>query len=645
VSVVVNDLGGTREGSGSSHKAADIIVDEIKAAGGQAVANYDSVTDGQKIVATAIQAFGRIDIVINNAGILRDKSLAKMTLQDWDLVQQVHLHGAFAVTKAAWPHFLKQGYGRIIMTCSAAGLYGNYGQTNYASAKLALYGLGRCLALEGEKKNVYCNIIAPMAGSRITETVLPPEVLTLLDPKYVAPSVAYLCHKDCKENGAVFEVGGGYIGRVAQQRCKGFSLDPETGISVDLLKKIDQLSAFKDVEYPDSIRQVDWVGLAQRNAALLKSKPLRKYNLDFKGQVALVTGAGGGLGRAYAVMLGNFGAHVIVNDMGKNSDGVMLADCVVDEIKKHGGSASPNYHNVLDADEMAKEILSKHEVLHILINNAGVLRDKSFLKMTSQEWFDVVNVHLNGTFRVTKAFLPVFLKQKYGRIINTTSAVGLYGNYGQANYSSAKAGIISFSKSLSQELSKHNVTVNCVAPNAGTSMTATVLPKDIVDLLKPEYVAPFVMALCYRESNVTGRVFEVGSGWIGEVRYERSKWVKVDCDDLKATFTRTKSHEGATYPQNALTSFIEIQQLASLKADIIDKNGSVIKVEPRDVILYHVGIGFGEKDLEYVYEGSSNFKVFPTFGVVPGFDGMMSVPMADYLNDFNPVRCVCFHLF
>src|SRR5256885_12700173 len=152
--VVVNDLGGSHTGSGKSSAAADKVVAEIKELGGNAVANYDSVEDGDKIVKTAVDAFGRIDIVINNAGILRDTTFHKMTREDWDLIFKVHVLGAFRVTHAAWPLMREQGYGRIIFTTSAAGLYGNFGQANYSAAKLALVGLTQTLALEGDKKNI-----------------------------------------------------------------------------------------------------------------------------------------------------------------------------------------------------------------------------------------------------------------------------------------------------------------------------------------------------------------------------------------------------------------------------------------------------------------------------------------------------------
>jgi 3-hydroxyacyl-CoA dehydrogenase/3a,7a,12a-trihydroxy-5b-cholest-24-enoyl-CoA hydratase len=220
--VVVNDLGGTHTGEGKSSKAADVVVEEIKKAGGEAVANYDSVEDGDKIVQTALDTWGRIDIVINNAGILRDTTFLKMTDKDWDLIYRVHLKGSYSVTKAAWPHMRDKGYGRILMTTSAAGIYGNFGQANYSAAKLALVGLANTLAIEGEKRNVLVNTIAPMAGSRMTETVLPPALVQALKPEYVAALVAFLAHESCTENGGLYEVGAGWVSKLRWERTKGF---------------------------------------------------------------------------------------------------------------------------------------------------------------------------------------------------------------------------------------------------------------------------------------------------------------------------------------------------------------------------------------------------------------------------------------
>ena len=219
--VVVNDLGGSMHGDGAATTAADRVVGEILAAGGEAVANYESVEDGWRIVQHALDAFGRLDIVINNAGILRDVSFHKMSDEDWERIYRVHLYGGYQVTRAAWPHLRDQGYGRVIMTGSAAGLYGNFGQANYSSAKLGLLGLAQTLAVEGQKRNVLVNTIAPLAGSRLTETILPPDLVAALRPEYVAPLVAYLCHESSAETGHTFEVGAGWVARVRWQRGRG----------------------------------------------------------------------------------------------------------------------------------------------------------------------------------------------------------------------------------------------------------------------------------------------------------------------------------------------------------------------------------------------------------------------------------------
>src|SRR5580693_7943303 len=219
--VVVNDLGGSFTGEGKSAGAADKVVAEIKEKGGEAVANYNSVEDGDQIVKTAIDTWGKVDIVVNNAGILRDVSFAKMTQADWDLVYKVHVLGTFKVTHAAWPYMRDAGYGRIINTSSAAGIYGNFGQANYSMAKLGIHGFTQTLAAEGKKRNVIVNTIAPIAGSRMTETVLPPDAVAALKPEYVSPLVAWLCHESCEETGSLFEIGGGFIGKLRWERAEG----------------------------------------------------------------------------------------------------------------------------------------------------------------------------------------------------------------------------------------------------------------------------------------------------------------------------------------------------------------------------------------------------------------------------------------
>ena len=235
--IVVNDLGGNIDGTGKGTAMADQVCEEIKAAGGEAVPNYDSVdtmAGGGNIVKTAMDAFGKVDILINNAGILRDRSFIKMSEEDWEKVLAVHLNGAFNVTRAAWPIMYENGYGRIIMTTSSAGLFGNFGQTNYGAAKMGLVGLMNSLKQEGAKRNILVNTIAPVAGSRLTATVLTPDMIERLKPEYVSPLVAWLCSEECGEQGSIFTVGGGYFARLALVEGPGFMMPLEgTAMTVE----------------------------------------------------------------------------------------------------------------------------------------------------------------------------------------------------------------------------------------------------------------------------------------------------------------------------------------------------------------------------------------------------------------------------
>jgi NAD(P)-dependent dehydrogenase (short-subunit alcohol dehydrogenase family) len=253
--IVVNDLGGSMDGQGGSHTAAQKVVDEIKAAGGEAVPNYDSVATpegGQSIVKTALDSFGKVDIIINNAGILRDTSFKNMTKDQVEPVLDVHLKGAFYVTQPAWQLMRDQGYGRIVNTSSGAGVFGNFGQANYGAAKMGLVGLTRVLAVEGAKNNIKVNAIAPVAKTRMTEELLGP-VADKLGPEFVTPLVTYLVHEDVPVSGEVYSVGGGRVARVFIGVTPGIvdhNLSPES-----VRDSFDQIRAEEGYEVPSNLNE------------------------------------------------------------------------------------------------------------------------------------------------------------------------------------------------------------------------------------------------------------------------------------------------------------------------------------------------------------------------------------------------------
>jgi NAD(P)-dependent dehydrogenase (short-subunit alcohol dehydrogenase family) len=231
--VVVNDLGGAIDGSGGSTSPAEQVVAEIEAAGGEATADANSVATpegGEAIVQTALDTFGRIDIVVNNAGILRDKAFHNMTDDLVQPVLDVHLRGAFNVTRPAWARMREQGYGRVVNTASSAGILGNFGQASYGAAKMGLVGLTQVLAIEGARYNIKANAISPIARTRMTEEVLG-NLVEFVDPAAVSPVVAWLVHEDCPVSGNIYSVGGGRVARFFVGLTPGFldkRLTPES---------------------------------------------------------------------------------------------------------------------------------------------------------------------------------------------------------------------------------------------------------------------------------------------------------------------------------------------------------------------------------------------------------------------------------
>lgn len=382
------------------------------------------------------------------------------------------------------------------------------------AAKLAQVGFTETLAKEGLKYNILANVIAPIAASRMTETIMPPDVLENLKPDWVVPLVAVLVHSsNTEETGSIFEVGGGHVAKLRWERAKGGLLKADSSMTPGaVLSKWNDINDFTQPSYPTG--PANFVELLEEAQKLPANPPAQ--NPDFKGKVALITGGGAGLGRAYALLFAKYGAKVVINDLAD-------PDTVVQEIQKLGGEAVGVKASAEEGDTVVKAAIDAFGRIDIIINNAGILRDKAFANMDDSQWDSVMNVHLRGTYKISKAAWPYMLKQKYGRIVNTTSTSGIYGNFGQANYAAAKCGILGFSRALAREGAKYNIFVNTIAPNAGTNMTRTILPEELVQAFKPDYVAPLVVALCSDSvPEPTGGLYEVGSGWQARTRWQRT---------------------------------------------------------------------------------------------------------------------------
>lgn len=665
--IVVNDLGGTLGGSGQDTKAAQLVVNEIKEKyNGVAIPNYDSVggPNTSNIIQSAIDNFGKIDILINNAGILRDASFSKMTESQFKQVVDVHLNGSFILTKCAWPYMRDQKFGRIINTSSPAGLYGNFGQANYSAAKFGLVGLSETLAKEGLKYNILVNSIAPLARSRMTENVLPPHILKELGPEKIVPLILYLSHDSTKVTNSIFELAGGFFGQIRWERSSGQIFNPNDKFLTPeaFLTKWDQITDFKDhpfkkVEHP--IEVTDYNALIIRAKALPLENDQGKIPINsVKDKVVIITGAGSGLGKSHAEWFARYGAHVVVNDINDPKNFVSELN------QKYGPDcAIANTNNIItESDKIVDNAISKFGHVDILVNNAGILRDKSFLKLTEKDWNDVMDVHLLATFNMCKAVWPHFIKQKSGKIINTTSTSGIYGNFGQANYAAAKAAILGFSRTLAIEGSKKNIKTNIIAPHAETAMTKTIFgEKELKNHFEPSFVSPFVVLLASdelqkknRRGGVNGLLFEVGGGWCGQTRLQRSPGFVSRLKDVPPEVLRdnwekvTNFSKGKmVYPTSTEQASMAILQ-AVQKAEMESMSQANSKTSNtaandkneftytfRDSILYNLGLGATSDELKYSYEKDPDFQVLPTFAVIPCMNCFTKLNMDDILDNFN----------
>ena len=359
------------------------------------------------------------------------------------------------------------------------------------------------------------------------------------------------------------------------------------------------------------------------------------------------------LGRAHALALAKYGAKVVIVDLGD-------PQAVAEEIRSAGGDAIPIKASIPgDATSIVEETIKQLGRIDILVNNAGILRDKAFGNMTDEQWNAVLAVHLTGTYRMTKAAWPHMLKQKHGRIVNTTSFTGLYGNFGQANYAAAKGGILGFSQALAKEGAKYNIKVNTIAPHAGTNMTRTIMPEELVQAFKPDYVSSMVVALCSDDAPTpaTGSVFECGSGWQGRLRWQRSGGhsfpvgTDITPELVLGVWDDIVSFRNVDFPstpdegmKKIMTNLTNKPQSATRAPDYLTNievakkavaEGTEFSWNKKDVILYNLGLGAKKGQLPFVYENDKDFQVLPTFGVVPPFSAVSPWNRSDLMPKFD----------
>jgi len=522
--IVVNDAGVSLTGEAEDLSPADEVVAAVKAAGGEAVAITESVSTfdgGGRIVQAALDTFGQLDIVVTAAGILRDRMIYNMSEEEWDSVYEVHLKGTFNVVRHAAPLFRQQRSGRVITFTSESGLVGFPGQANYGAAKSGIHGFTKVVAKDLGKYGVTANSIAPRAETRMVESI-PEETRARLatqglfpgkdeaswEPRDVAPFVAFLASEySAPVNGQTFLVyGGNIVHMTLPRRVKTIynSAPPATWEPERLDAQVGpNLLGHPSVEGPVASKRLE-------------------------GKVAVVTGAGRGIGRGVAKLLAAQGAAVVVADVGAALDGdgedSTPAAQVVEEISELGGRAVASYHSVATmegGENIVKTAMEEFGRLDIVVTAAGILRDRMLFNMTEQEWDDVMGVHLKGTFSVVQPASKIFKEQGSGRIVTFSSVSGLYGYGGQANYGAAKDAIAGFTRVVAKDLAKHGVTANAISPGAATRMTDSIPdstrnmrkgeflpPPEGTLTTEPEQVAPMIAWLASDQaSEVTGRIF------------------------------------------------------------------------------------------------------------------------------------------
>ncbi|KAM5343921.1 hypothetical protein ACJ41O_012458 [Fusarium nematophilum] len=635
-SVLVND-----EGKHKQVSRYPFLSLRIRSRGGIAVVNTDSVLTGNKIIEAAVAEFGSIHILINAATVVpQPKNFEELTDAEWSDATDIPIKGSFMTTSAAWKYFRNQAYGRVVNVSSIAALHGLPQQATYCTAKHSQIGYSFTLAKEGAKRGIFVNVVIPWGVEPKSESI-PRDVVANLSLDSSAAFVAFLVHeKNTTESGNAYELGAGQVIKLRWQRSGGLLLRADESLGPGaVIKNWSKVDNYEKSEHPSGPNR--FLDLLQDGLKLPVNDALP--SVSFKGRAVLVTGAGSGLGRAYALHFARLGASVMVNDVADPS-------LVVNEIRTLGGKAEGVVGSAEQGEKNVDATVRAFGRIDIVVNNAGILRDKAFHNMSVPMWDQVLSVHLGGTYATSRAAWPHFVRQKYGRIVNTTSVTGIYGAFGQANYAAAKSAIIGLTRALAREGAKHNILVNVIAPNAGTNMTKSILSDEVAKALKPDHIAPLVSALCSDlvPYNTTGGLYEVGSGWFGKTRWERQfGWSSEGLSSLANLSTFGSSQP--TYPTSAGehldlllngSKLVRTNSAGEVLANIKQAKASVSQgtkytYSERDLILFALSIGASQTDLPLVFEGHKDFKALPVFGLIPFFNARPLYKMEDIMHNYD----------
>ncbi|EJD42292.1 NAD(P)-binding protein [Auricularia subglabra TFB-10046 SS5] len=473
--IVVNDLNG---------EAADRVVQEIISAGGKAVKDTHSVTDGPAIIRTALDTYDGVHILINNAGTAHMTKFDDFTDKQWDDLVAVHLQGTISCTQAVWPLFCTQRSGYIVNTTSAAGLFGHDENCAYCAVKAGIFAFTKSVAKEGEHFGIKVNAIAPFADSRMTEMLLPEETRKMMSPDFIAPLVVALTHeKGLEVNSRVLEVACGWISEIKSVKAKGVLFRADKPLT------------------PETVRE-RWNEIAPDFADLASQDA---KDLRYDGLTVLVTGATTDLGRAYARLFASLGANVVASDSDSTNVGYL-----VQEIIKEGGKATAAVAPAEDADAIVQAATKAYGTVHVLVTNADVSPNGILPQISDEEWDQALKVHLRATYKITKACWPIFKSQNYGRVVYTSSTAGLNGAENKAPFASAKGALLGLARAVGYEGKPANILVNVAVPSDAKQLDAT----------SPSAVVGFLASKA--NTGATRALIETSGSWVGQSLWQRT---------------------------------------------------------------------------------------------------------------------------